>query len=225
MTRVYALIGAAFVIAVGGYFALGPSEPGTTAISPLVSAANAQDASAEVDTSSVVEMTLGAEDAPITMIEYASFTCPHCAAFSQGPYKEIKKNYIDTGKVKLIYRDVYFDRFGLWASMVARCGGPEKFFGIADLIYKDQAEWSRAGEPAAIVDALKKIGRLAGIDGDALEACLQDETQAKTLVAWYQKNAEADGINATPSFIINGQKVSNQSYEDFAKFLDGELAK
>ncbi len=109
--------------------------------------------------------------------------------------------------------------------MVARCGGPEKFFGIADLIYKDQAEWSRAGEPAAIVDALKKIGRLAGIDGDALEACLQDETQAKTLVAWYQKNAEADGINATPSFIINGQKVSNQSYEDFAKFLDGELAK
>ena len=98
----------------------------------------------------------------MTVVEYASFTCPHCATFHNDTFKKLKADYIDSGKVKFIYREVYFDRYGLWASMVARCGGQEKFFGIADLIYKSQSEWTRAGEPAAIVDELRKIGRLAG---------------------------------------------------------------
>ena len=127
----------------------------------------------------------------------------------QGAYKQLKKDFIDTGKVKFIYREVYFDRYGLWASMVARCGGPEKFFGISDLIFEGQSEWTKAGGPAEIVDELRKIGRLAGIDNDQLEACLQDGTRAQTLVAWYQENAERDGIQATPSFIVNGKKVDN----------------
>ncbi|MDX2482042.1 MAG: DsbA family protein [Pseudodonghicola sp.] len=186
--------------------------------------ANAQDAT-EVDTSTIVEMTQGAEDAPVTITEYASYTCPHCAAFDQGPYKKLKAEYIDTGKVRFTYREVYFDRYGLWASMIARCGGPEKFFGISDLIFKGQSDWVRAGGPTEIVDELRKIGRLAGLENDTLEACLQDGAKAQTLVAWYQKNAEADGINATPSFIVNGKSVSNQSWDDFKALIEAELAK
>lgn len=222
MTRLTALIGAALVIAIGAFLLIDQRKASTPAGAALIGAANAQSAD-EVDISSVVEMTMGAEDAPVTLIEYASFTCPHCASFHTGAFKEIKKNYIDTGKVRLIYREVYFDRFGLWASMIARCGGAEKFFGITDLMYKGQADWSRAGGVPEIVGELRKIGRLAGLDDTQLEACLQDADKAQTLVAWYQKNAEADDITSTPSFVLNGRKLSNMPYADFAKEIDAEL--
>lgn len=221
MTRSKAIFGAAALLAVGVVFYAGQRGPVVT--DSFIGAANAQDA-AEVDTSTIVEMVQGAEDAPITMIEYASFTCPHCAAFHQGTYQEIKKNYIDTGKVKLIYREVYFDKYGLWASMVARCGGPEKFFGISDLIYKGQSDWSKLGSAPEIVNEFRKIGRLAGIGEEELDVCLQDGENAQTLVAWYQENAEADEVTGTPSFVINGEKVANQSYAEFAKLFDAELA-
>ncbi len=219
MSRIATVICAAVAVAAGGYW-LSLSNSSTPAY-PLVSAAEAQEA--DLDTSTVVEMVQGAEDAPVEIIEYASYTCPHCANFHQGAYKQLKKDFIDTGKVKFIYREVYFDRYGLWASMVARCAGPEKFFGITDLIYEGQSEWTRAGGPAEIVDELRKIGRLAGIDNDQLEACLQDGTRAQTLVAWYQENAERDGIQATPSFMVNGKQVDNQSYDEFKKLIEDEL--
>jgi protein-disulfide isomerase len=208
MTLFVAQIRAVFALALGSFVLLG-----------LSGAASAQ----ETDTSTIIEMVQGADDAPVTIIEYASYTCPHCAKFHAGPYKKLKKEYIDTGKVKFIFREVYFDKYGLWASMVARCGGPEKFFGITDLIFKGQSEWSRAGDASSIVDELRKIGRLAGVESDALEACLQDGANAQTLVAWYQEHAEADEVQSTPSFVINGKKVSNQSYADFAAIIEEEL--
>ncbi|MEX0286906.1 MAG: DsbA family protein [Paracoccaceae bacterium] len=177
----------------------------------------------EVDTSTILEMTLGEESAPVEVIEYASYTCPHCRSFHEGNYKKLKSEYIDTGKVKFIYREVYFDRYGLWASMIARCTGPDRFFGVTDLIYEGQAEWTRAGEPAAIVEELRKIGRLAGLNNDDLEACLQDGDKARTLVAWYQENAEKHDITGTPSFIVNGKKVSNMAWDDFKALLDAEI--
>ncbi|MFK7750968.1 MAG: DsbA family protein [Sedimentitalea sp.] len=222
MTRVIALLGVVVAIALGGYVLMGPSGSGSIPANPLIGAANAQDA-ADVDTSSIVEMTLGAEDAPVTLVEYASYTCPHCAAFHNGAFKQLKTDFIDTGKVKFIYREVYFDRYGLWASMIARCAGPEKFFGINDLIYASQSEWARAGGASEVVDALRKIGRLAGLDNDTLEACLQDGEKAQTLVAWYQKNAEADGVESTPSFVLNGTKVRNQNYDSFKALIEAEL--
>lgn len=194
---------------------------GSVALIGLGGAALAQQT--ETDTPTIIEMVQGAEDAPVTIIEYSSFTCPFCADFHAGPFKQLKKDYIDTGKVRFIFREVYFDKYGLWASMVARCGGPERFFGIASLIFANQKEWTRAGDAAAVTDALRKIGRLAGLENDTLDACLQDETKAQALVAWYQENAAADGINATPSFIINGKKVPNQSFAGFSAIIDAKL--
>ena len=219
MGRIVTVICAAVAVAAGGYW-LSLSNTSTSSY-PLIGAAEAQEA--DLDTSTIVEMVLGAEDAPVEIVEYASYTCPHCANFHKGAYKQLKKDFIDTGKVKFIYREVYFDRYGLWASMVARCAGPEKFFGITDLIYEGQSEWTRAGGPAEIVDELRKIGRLAGIDDDQLEACLQDGTRAQTLVAWYQENAERDGVQATPSFLVNGKMVENQSYDGFKKLIEDAL--
>lgn len=221
MTRMTVLIGAVAALALGAYLTMAPQSP-PNAGNALIGAAQAQDA-AEVDISSIQDMTLGAEDAPVEIVEYSSYTCPHCASFHLDTFQQIKKNYIDTGKVRWTYREVYFDRFGLWASLIARCGGEDKFFGITDLIFKGQEEWTRAGVPDAIVDALRKIGRLAGMESDQIEACLQDGEKAQTLVAWFQKNAEADQIEATPSFVVNGTKVPNQSYADFSKLIDAEL--
>lgn len=219
MTRIATVICAAIAVAAGAYW-LTSTPTGGPSI-PLVAEANAQEA--DIDTSTIVEMVQGDENAPVEIIEYASYTCPHCAAFHAGPYKELKKDFIDTGKVKFVYREVYFDRFGLWASMIARCTGPDKFFGITDLIFDGQSEWARAGGPSEVVDELRKIGRLAGIENEQLEACLQDSTKAQTLVAWYQENAERDDISATPSFVVNGKKVENQSYADFKKLIEDEL--
>ena len=179
----------------------------------------------DVDMSSIVEMAMGPEDAKVTIIEYASFTCPHCARFHQGPFKQMKADYIDKGLVHFIYRDVYFDRFGLMAAQIARCGGRERFFGIVDMLYSQQREWIAGGDdPAKITANLRKIGTVAGLGEETLEVCLADKDKAQTLVAWYNQNAQADNIRATPSFIINGEPYSNRSYEDFKKIIDAKLA-
>ncbi|MEM7319147.1 MAG: DsbA family protein [Pseudomonadota bacterium] len=222
MTRIGTAICTVLALAAGAFYLMGPSgSSNMPAAGLLAGPANAQEK--DVDTSTIVEMVLGAEDAPVEIIEYASYTCPHCANFHNGPYKQLKADFIDTGKVRFVYREVYFDRYGLWASMVARCAGPDKFFGITNLLYEQQPTWSRAGGPAEIVEELRKIGLLAGIGREELEACLQDGDQARTLVAWYEENANQDGITSTPSFVVNGERISNQSYADFKALIESEL--
>lgn len=221
MTRLMSGVFAAVALAAGAYAITGYNSQTRLPDLSLVGAATAQEA--EVDTSTIVEMVVGAEDAPVTLIEYASYTCVHCANFHKEVYPQIKADYIDTGKVKLIYREVYFDRYGLWASMIARCGGPKKFFGISDLIYKGQSDWTRAGGASEVIDALRKIGAVAGLDKDRVEACLQDGAKAQTLVSWYQENATADGVESTPSFVLNGNKIANQSYASFKALIEAEL--
>jgi protein-disulfide isomerase len=210
--------------AAGVFFANNNSQSASNdAASALLGAANAQTAAEDVDISGIVEMVQGNPDAAVEIIEYASYTCPHCGAFHTGPYKQLKADYIDTGKIKFVYREVYFDRYGLWASAIARCGGPDKFFGISDMLYKEQQLWSRAGDPAAIIGELRKIGLLAGLENEQLETCLQDADKLQSLVAWYQINADRDGIRSTPSFLINGQLHSNMSYTDMAEIIEAEL--
>ena len=187
---------------------------------PLM-AANAQ--AADVDTSMIKDMILGNPDAPVEVIEYASFTCPHCANFHEQLMPQVKKDYIDSGKVKFIYREVYFDRFGLWASMIARCGGEMRFFGMADLIYEKQRDWTASGDPATIVEALRKLAKTAGYSDEMLDECLNDAEMAQTLVGWYQANAERDGVRSTPTFLINGEKLETSWATGLIPALDAAV--
>lgn len=195
-----------------------PAEPHVTQINAATT-----EPAADVDTSSINEMVLGNPDAKVTVMEYASFTCPHCASFHAGPYQQLKSEYIDTGKVKFVYRDVYFDRFGLWASMIARCD-PNRFFGISSMLYSQQKEWlQRDASPAEIAENLRKIGRVAGLPNERIEACLADEEKAKSLVAWFEQNAKADDVTATPTIFVDGTKHSNMAWNDLKKILDEAL--
>jgi len=174
------------------------------------------------DTSGIVEMTLGDENAPVTLTEYASFTCPHCAAFHASQFQNLKSEYIDTGKVRFVYRDVYFDRFGLWAAMVARCD-PNRFFGISDMLYEQQREWLKPDDVAGTAENLRRIGRLAGLDNERVEACISDQEHAKALVAWFQENATEDDITSTPTILIDGTKHSNMGWDELKEKLDAAL--
>ncbi|MEM9716901.1 MAG: DsbA family protein [Pseudomonadota bacterium] len=171
----------------------------------------------------IEDIVIGNPDADVTVIEYASFTCPHCRTFHEGPFKELKAEYIDTGKIKFIYREVYFDPEGLWASMLARCAGPDRYMAIADMIYTQQREWPNRADPAATANNLKTMGKVAGLSTEEVDACFADRDMAKALVANYQKNAEADGINSTPSFLINGTKYNNISFEEMSEAIDAAL--
>lgn len=209
---------AAVVVAGGAWFATQqPQQPGTTQIATVTT-----EEAATTDTSGITEMTLGSDDAPITMVEYASFTCPHCASFHRSVFKDLKTDYIDTGKVKFIYRDVYFDQFGLWAAMIARCE-PTRFFGVSGMLYDQQKDWIGDANPAGIAERLRKIGLVAGLENDQMEACLADEDKARSLVAWYQENATADDVTGTPTLIIDGEKHSNMTYKDLKEILDAKL--
>ncbi len=172
----------------------------------------------------IKEMMMGSVDAPVEVIEYGSFTCPHCARFHAEVLPGLEKNYIDTGKIKFIYREAYFDKFGLWGSLLARCGGEMRFFGIADILMKTQHDWLAGGDAPKVVDNLRKIGLTAGLSNEQLDTCFGDADKVQALVTWYQDNFTRDDISGTPSFMINGVKYSNMSYADFSKILDEKLA-
>lgn len=179
------------------------------------------------DSSSVIgvdleEMILGDVNAPVTIVEYASFTCPHCKDFHLENFLKLKKEYINTGKVKFIFREVYFDKYGLWAGMVARCGGSKSYFGLIDMIFEKQSEWV-TGEVAEVVDKLKRIGKTSGLTNEDLEVCLQDTANARALVDAYRINSVEDNIQSTPSFVINGKLHSNMDYDDLVSIINKEL--
>lgn len=206
------VVAAAILIAIGVLFVL-----------PIFQTEEAPAVVEEVmeSASDITEMQMGNPDASVTVIEYASYTCPHCANFHTGPLQQIKTDYVDTNKINFIYREVYFDKFGLWASMVARCD-PSKFFGISDMLYQDLRGWT-AGTPVEIANNLATIGKVAGLSDEQLQACLSDADKAQKLNEWFEANATRDGISSTPSFLINGEVYSNMNYADFAAILDEKL--
>lgn len=167
------------------------------------------------------DVVLGDPDAPLTVIEYASYTCPHCGSFAVHTFPKVKEQYVDTGKVKFILREVYFDQYGLWASMVARCGGEKGFYPLAESFLTSQSTWTRAPD---IGHAIQQVGRRAGLSAERLEQCLSDRDFAKQLLADYQENLETDEIKSTPTFVINGeQHTGAMSFEEFAALLDAAL--
>jgi len=221
-------LAAALILALGAAIWLGQSRtPDVADLGPL--AASAQEAAtseapATAPLAEVPDMVLGNADAPVTLVEYASYTCPHCAAFHDTVFKNLKKDYIDTGKVKFVFREVYFDRPGLWAAMVARCGGETRYFGISSMLFERQKEWAASDDPAAVVENLKKIGRTAGMDDATLQACMENAPMAEAMVARFQENMEKDKVEGTPTLIIDGVSHSNMSYEDLKVILDEKLA-
>ena len=172
----------------------------------------------------IPDMIMGSEDAPITIIEYASFTCPHCANFHKNVFPSLRKNYIDSGKVKFIYREVYFDGPGLWAALLARCGGDKKYFGISDLLYSKQPEWTKGDGGAAIAQNLYKIGRIAGLQQKDMETCLQNKDVATAMVARFQETTKADNISSTPTLVLNGKNIGNMSYTELAALIDEAMS-
>ncbi|MBZ4020932.1 thiol-disulfide oxidoreductase [Rhodobacter sp. TJ_12] len=213
------LSGTALLAAAGGWSLLRPNAEGLWA-----SPALAQETTGGAANDLLPDVAMGAADAPVTLIEYASFTCGHCANFHETVFKPLKREYIDTGKVRFILREAYFDGVGLWAGQVAQCGGDLKYYGIVDMLFDEQSAWIGDGQPQTIGDNLRKIGLRAGLTKEQIEACLNDTARAERMVATYQAHFTADGIEGTPTLMINGKKHSNMSYESLKKILDAELA-
>ncbi len=170
-----------------------------------------------------LDFPLGNPDASVVVVEYSSFTCPHCATFNQGAFQQIKENFIDTDQILFLKREVYFDRYGLWAGMVARCGGGTRYHGMVELIYETQSSWAGSNDPAVVADNLRRLGRQAGMSNDEINACLEDADKALELTEFYQANAERYGIRSTPSFVINGELFSNMPYAEFERVLTEKL--
>ncbi|RJK96590.1 DsbA family protein [Paracoccus aestuarii] len=180
----------------------------------------AQDATPEI----LPDIALGAEDAPLTMIEYASYTCGHCANFHRDVFPQLKADYIDTGMVRFVQRDVYFDQPGLWAGILARCGGDEKYYPVSGMLFDEQQSWLAGGSGDEIASNLRRIGLKAGMTEDQMNACWNDTAKVEQLIATFQQNATADGVEATPTFIIGDEKVPNQSWDSMRAIIDTKLA-
>jgi protein-disulfide isomerase len=160
---------------------------------------------------------MGAADAPVTMIEYSSLTCPHCAAFHRDTLPQLKKEYIDTGKVRLVYRDFPLDKTALRAAMLARCVEPKRYFGLLDVLFGGQDGWSRAKDPIA---ALRAIGRLAGMSNEKIAACMADAKLETGILNSRLKGTQQHDVRSTPTFIISGRKVAGAlPFEEFDKIL------
>jgi len=145
---------------------------------------------------------MGDPKAPVTMIEYASFTCPHCAHFHTQILPDLKKKWIDSGKVKLIYRDFPLDQTALKAAQLAECSGKDKYFGVIDMIFSTQARWAAASDP---IGELAKSLRIAGMGDAEVKACLANDAVANGVIADY-RGGETLGVNSTPTLFINGEQ-------------------
>lgn len=221
-------VAVAAIVGGGLWWAQTPAPQNATSLIPL-GAVGAQTATAPAEAGAATiepfEVVMGNPDAAVTVIEYASYTCPHCATFHANVLKPLTADYIDSGKIKFVFREVYFDRYGLWAAMIARCGGEMRYGAMSHLLFESQAEWAGAGEATQVIDALRRVGLKSGLTNDELDSCLQDGEMAQALVAKFQRDSAADGINSTPSLVINGTKHSNMNYDSLRKLIDAELAK
>lgn len=200
-------------IAAGVYF--GTRAPAAGPPPAMVAAAPDKAALLNVQ---ATDHVMGDPKAPVTLIEYASFTCPHCAHFHTQVLPEIKKKWIDTGKVKLIYRDFPLDQVAAKAAQIAECVPNDRYFGVIDLIFRGQPTWATAQDPIA---ELAKPLRIAGMGENEIKACLANDAKANEVIADY-RGGETLGVNSTPALFINGQLFKGaRSVEE----LDGVLAK
>ncbi|MCZ7660703.1 MAG: DsbA family protein [Xanthobacteraceae bacterium] len=147
------------------------------------------------------EQVLGKADAPVTIIEYASMTCGHCASFHKTTYPELKKRYIDTGKVRFIFREFPLDPLAAGAFMLARCAGEGKYFPMVEMLFDHQDQWA-VRQP---LPPLLALAKQAGFTEQSFNSCLQDDKLLKQVEAVRDRGAKEFGVNSTPTFFINGK--------------------
>jgi len=147
------------------------------------------------------EMSLGNENAPVTIIEYASMTCPHCAHFHKATYPELKKKYIDTGKVRFIFREFPLDQLAAAAFMLARCGGKDRYFPLIETLFEQQNDWV-VQRPLA---PLQAISKQAGISEQAFNECLKNQQVLDGIEEVRQRASQKLNVQSTPTFFINGK--------------------
>jgi protein-disulfide isomerase len=165
----------------------------------------AQDLTGLNDPPAFGEMTMGPDTAKVTVIEYASATCPHCAAFYNETFGTLKKEYIDTGKIKFVFREFPHQDAALAAFMLARCAPKEKYFPLIDVFFATQAQWTQ--DPLA---GLNKIAQQAGFTKESFDACMKNETVAKDILAVRSK-AEGFGVTGIPTFFVNGERFEGET--------------
>jgi protein-disulfide isomerase len=163
------------------------------------------------------DVALGPESAKVTIVEYASLTCSHCAAFHKDTWPELKKRYVDTGQVRFILREFPLDPLAKAGFMLARCDGEAKYYPITDLLFDQQSVWAFSKKP---LDALQQMMRQAGFSKEKFESCLQDQKLYDAVDAVRKRGEEKFKVTSTPTFFINGQRVSgNMSIDELEKIL------
>jgi len=155
-------------------------------------------------TDALNERVLGNPSAPITIVEYSSLTCSHCRSFHQDVLPRLMKAYIDTGKVKLVFRDFPLDGLALRASMMARCAPADRYFKYIDVLYQTQLTWATNTDPLV---ALARIGKLGGMKQIDFDACMKDEQLFNGILRSRQVASVEASVEGTPTFIINGKKM------------------
>jgi protein-disulfide isomerase len=166
------------------------------------------------------DVVLGSDKAPVTIIEYASMTCPHCAHFSTTTFPELQKRYIDTGKVRFIFREFPLDALAAAGFMLARCAGKGKFMPIVETLFAKQSEWM-VEKP---VPALREIAKQFGFTQQSFDECLANQKVLDGIQEVRDRGSEKLGVNSTPTFFINGKKLTgDQSIDNLTKEISPYL--
>jgi len=172
------------------------------------------------------DISLGKEDAPITIFEYGSLDCPHCAEFDETTLPKIKANWIDTGKARLVFRDFPLSGAAIVAAMAAHCAPKEQFYGFVDVLFRNQTTWGHYEQRDPQVRSqmaqasLAKLVKIGGMSDETFNKCMADDALRKRIIDVAFEGKEKFGIESTPTFFINGVKfVGAQPYEEFAKAL------
>lgn len=196
---------------------------GTTlsAAFPLVALAETVDVAKLMEPSPLGEKSLGKEDAPVTIVEYASMTCGHCANFHKNTLPEIKKQYIETGKVRMIFREFPLDPVSAAGFMLARCAPEEKYFDVMDALFADQRAWAFTNDP---YNSMLNFSKQLGFTQESFEACLTNQSLLDGVNAVRDKGGNEFKVDSTPTFFINGEKATGAlSFEEMSKIIDKYL--
>jgi protein-disulfide isomerase len=163
------------------------------------------------------DVAQGPADAKVTIVEYASLTCSHCAAFHRDTYPELKKRYIDTGKVRFILREFPLDPLATAGFMLARCDGEGKYYPIVDMLFQQQRTWAFTDKP---LDALRQMMRQAGMSQEKFDSCLKDQKLYEAVNVVKNRGVETFKVDSTPTFFINGQRhPGNLSIDELEKII------